>query len=112
MDELGALRLGAAQGEAERADELVLVVVDPLTGERSATAVGAAVAIACEGAQPLAEQVALEIGTGSGHAAHIRRANVRSFRLFTIAQCGLFADHPLVKSPAYVRIRTNCDGAG
>src|SRR5439155_26899789 len=87
VDDLGAMRLGPAHRAAQCADELVLVVVDPLAGERGATAVGAAVAVACEGAQALAEQLALEIGTGSGHGAHIRQANVRSFRLFTIAQC-------------------------
>src|SRR3954447_21633622 len=66
-DELAVLRLGAAQRAAERADELVRVVVHPFAGERGAPAVGAAVAIAGQGTEALAQQLALQIGAEVKH---------------------------------------------
>src|SRR3954447_25364666 len=66
--ELAVLRLFAAQRAAQRADEVAGVVVHPLAGERGAPAIGAAVAIAGQGAEALAQELALQIGAELKHA--------------------------------------------
>src|SRR4051794_35957670 len=97
---LAVLRLRGAQRAAQRADALVGVVVHPFARERGASTVGAAVAIAGQGTQALAQQLALQIGAEVKHGPGIRRQEPRSFRLF--------AHGFLVIFQGYVRIRTNC----
>src|SRR5213076_3252248 len=100
QDGLDALGLLVPLRAAQRADDdFVLVAVDALAGQRRAPAVGAAVAIAGERSQALAEKLVLEVGAGSGHGRRIRRVRDRS--------CPKNAASPLVKNAVYVRIRTN-----
>ena len=100
LDGLSQRGLVAALRAAERADQIsALVAVDALAGQWRAPAIGAMVAIAGERPEPLAEELALEIGAGSWHAGRVRRRELRSFRRSV--------DIPLDQIPAYVRIRTN-----
>src|SRR3954462_7919997 len=66
--ELAVLRLFAAQRAAQRAGEVAGVVVHPFAGERGAPAIGAAVAIAGQGAEALPQELALQIGAEMEHA--------------------------------------------
>src|SRR3954454_15624564 len=66
--ELARLRLFAAQRAAQRADGGAGGVVHPLAGERGAPAIGAAVAIAGQGAEALPQELALQIGAEMEHA--------------------------------------------
>src|SRR3954447_15052427 len=98
--ELAVLGLRGPRRAAQRADELVGVVVHPFAGERGATAIGAAVTIAAQGTEALAQELALQVGAEVKHGPGFRRQELRSFRLF--ASC------VLVIYRGYVRIRTNC----
>jgi hypothetical protein len=99
-DRLGLGGLAAVVRAAQGADHgALLVVVDALASERGAATVGALVAITRQRAQALAQQLALEVGTKSGHGVEVRRCLGRSFRK-NVARS-------LVKNVVYVRIRTN-----
>jgi hypothetical protein len=99
-DRLGRQRLRAAVRAAQGAYEgATLVAVDALAGERSAPAVGALVAISRQLPQALAQKLAFEVVTWSGHGGVVRRPDGRSFR--ENVSTGL------VKNAVYVRIRTN-----
>src|SRR4051812_10050978 len=97
--ELDADRLLRALGAAQRADQLALVEVDALAGERGAAAGGAAGAVARERPEALDEKLVLQGGGGTRHGGDIRHLQDRSFRKN--------GPRILVKLAAYVRIRTN-----
>src|SRR4051794_24282932 len=74
VHDLGAGRLIAAPRPAQRADEgSGVIAVDVLAGQRRAPAVGAARARAGQRADPLPQQLALEVDAKTWHGGEVRR---------------------------------------